>query len=204
MSDPVGHPIGLRPARLLILAAIVIAIGWLPVASVSACSCAFFGLPQAIAQSDVAFIGTVIARGQTDQRDGVWETTRVGFAVGAAKEAMPTPVVVNARLGSGASCGLEMALGEEWLVIASFNDGRAETNLCSGSAPLATLDEATMQQVMVALDVEPVPVVADDPLAGMSDGGVLPDTPLGILIAAAAVLLISIASLVAFRRSHPG
>jgi hypothetical protein len=205
MIDPPTRPARGRRARLLAAVVVVVGLGWVPVATVNACSCAFFGYPEAIAQSDVAFIGTMVARGGSERLGDRWETTRVGFDVDRAKDTMPTPVVVDARLGSGASCGLEMAIGEVWFVIAHFQDGRAGTNLCSGSTLLDGMDEPTRQLVTAALDAEPVPANGeDDPLAGMSNGAPLSGTPLGVFLAGGAVLLVAIVSLGAFRRSRPG
>lgn len=175
-------------------------LAWVPIATVHACLCATGGLPDEVAKSDVAFIGTMVAQGGTERRGEGWETTQVAFNVDRAKEAMTTPVVINAWLGMGSSCGLEMAVGQEWLVIAHVQDGRAETNLCSGSTLLGALDEPTRQRVAAALDTEPVPAAAgDDPLAGM-----LPIIPVGVWLAGGAVLLVVVTSAVAFRRSRPG
>ena len=150
-----ARPTLARPNRLFAALLVAMGLAWLPLTTVEACSCAFLGYPEAIVDSDVAFIGTMRARGGTERVGDGLETTQVAFDVVRAKDAMTTPVVVDTWLGNGASCGLEMAVGEEWLVIAHLQDGRAQTNLCSGSTLLGALDEPTRQRVAAAMVTEP-------------------------------------------------
>jgi hypothetical protein len=194
------------PHRLLAAMIVAFGLAWVPFANANACSCARLGgLPEAIAQSDVAFIGTMVAIGEDERLGEHWETTRVAFEIHRANEEMPTPAVVNAWLGLEAGCGLDMAVGEEWLVIGHLQDGRVETNLCSGSMPLDGLDEQARDVVATALDVEPLPASGEeDSLAGMSTDAILSGAPLGLFVAGGAVLLIAIVSLAAFRRTRPG
>jgi hypothetical protein len=189
-------------SRFLTAVTVAAGLALLPIATVDACSCAGFDPPTSIAGSDVAYIGTIVAAEAADQVDQGRETTLVAFEVQRARHKIETPFVLDAWLGSSASCGLSMAIGETWLVIAHHEDGRPQTNLCSGSRPLDTLDLAMRQQVAAALPVDPVPAPTDE-LAEMGEGLWHATIPLPVLLAAGAALLILVASLVAFRKARP-
>ncbi len=203
MRDPLARPIVERSIRLLIPLLVAIGVSWVPIGAVTACSCAPLGFPDAIAESDAAFIGTVRSHGSTGQpRDGL-QTVQVAFDVDRAKDAMTTPTVVDVWLGGDAGCGLDMGIGEEWLVIAQFDAGQPQTNLCSGSVLVDSMDEPMRKLVVDALDTEPVPAPNDD-LPEANDGRSMEGIPLPVWLAGGAALLIAGVSVVAFRRSRSG
>jgi hypothetical protein len=185
-------------ARLLLAAILAIGLAWLPIASVNACTCDRPSMPVMIERSDVAFTGTMAAVGGTERR-GRWDMTAVAFDVDRAKAEMTTPVVIDVQsFGNGSACGLEMAVGEDWLIIAHVEGGPPQAGLCSGSAMLASLDQPTRDLVATAMVVEPLPA-ADDPLGEMR-----PSIPLPVWLAGGAACLIALVSFAAFRRSRPG
>ena len=199
MRDLPARPAASRLVRLLVALTVATALAWVPIATVDACSCVGWSFPKSIVEADVAFTGTVSDVGGTEFGVAGWETTQVTFDVTRSKDAMATPVVVDSMLGSSASCGLDMAVGQEWLVLAHLDDGgRPQTNLCSGSTVLAALDGPTLAVVTDELVGVPVPADAD-----ASDGGWVSDIPLPVLLAGGAALVILVVSLVAFRRPRP-
>jgi hypothetical protein len=181
---------------------LVVSLTLAPSSVVFGCTCAGWEFPSAIHDADVAFIGTLIAVGD-EQGNSVLSATKVAFEVDRAKDVMPTPVVIDAVLGSGASCGLSMAIGEKWMVIAHGRDGRPETNLCSGSMPLHAMEGPTRDLVLEAMSAEPVPAADDELLGGMNDGSALSSVPLPVWLAGGTALLIALVSAVAFRRPKP-
>lgn len=199
MRDLPARPAASRLVRLLVALTVATALAWVPIASVDACSCVGWSFPESIVEADVAFTGTVSDVGGAEFGVAGWEPTQVTFDVTRSKDAMATPVVVDSILGSSASCGLDMAVGQEWLVLAHLDDGgRPQTNLCSGSTVLAALDGPTLAVVTDALVGMPVPADAD-----ASDGGWVWDLSHPVLLAVGAALVILVVSLLAFRKPRP-
>jgi hypothetical protein len=199
-----------------ILAAIVLALGctWVPMEAALACSCGFPGYREAIAMAEVAFVGTVVGATEPEQPGGdINPMATVAFDVSRSRDPMPSPFELGVTFGGGANCGFDMAIGEEWLVIASAHEGRMQTNLCNGTALTDSLDADTRLVLDAALQ-------AHDPLA--PDGGNEPDParepdekaeapamadevpaspfPTPVLVAIGAFLVIGGISVVAFRR----
>jgi hypothetical protein len=199
MRDLPARPVVRRFTRLLTALAAAIGLTWLPVATVDACTCLGWTFPQSIRAADIAFTGTV-SDVETDFGVAAWETTRVSFGVARSKDELATPFIVDTPVGSSASSGLDMAVGQEWLVLAHVDDGgRPQTNLCTGSTVLAALDEPTLQIVMNELAAEPMPADAE-----VSDAGWASNVPLPVLVAGAGALVILAASALAFRKPRPG
>lgn len=204
MRDLPARPIARRLRRLSAALAVAIGLAGVPIATVDACSCVGWSFPRSIREADVAFIGTMMAIGGPGAGLPGWETTQVAFDVDRAKDEMATPFLLDARLGDSAGCGLSMAIGQEWLVLAHLDEGgRPQTNLCSGSTVLAALDDPTLQVITDELDAAPSQA-AGDVTAGSTDGESPSSIPLPVLLAAGAALLIVVTSLVAFRKSRPG
>ncbi len=111
--------------------------------SVAACSCASLTDDEALAEADVAFVGTLQEIRVPD--DVVtWSSddpARFVFAVSAVYkgEAFEQQSVVTSR--DGASCGLEVRVGQTALVFAQtdgpgLEEGEVASNLCSGTRSL--------------------------------------------------------------------
>ena len=101
-----------------------------------ACSCA--GPPPAlgaaVARADGAFVGTLTEIGDPEGSGPVISSGRTvlnRFAVEAVAKGDIGPTVVVESAASGASCGLELAVGQRAGIIASRRDGRWSSSLCS-------------------------------------------------------------------------
>ena len=181
-----------RALRLFQATVLVIGVSALPFATVMACSCAFLGYPEAIAQADIALIGTVTAAEERGPGgvDGLPEAA-YAFDVERSTHALSEPFTVHAIVGDGANCGLQLAVGQRWLVIASAEGGRPQTNLCSGSSLYESLDEETRANVEAQLAVTTFTTSEDEAPVSL---------PGPVLVAFGGVLLIGLVSLFAFRR----
>lgn len=179
--------------RLLAALGLVLAVSALPLATVSACSCAFLGYPEAVAEAELAFIGTV-----TDAAEpaaGVDPTlvdpleVEYAFSVERAKSPMPASVTVRTVLGDGGNCGLDMDVGQRWLVIARAEDG-IRTDLCTGSTLFDGLEAELQQQISNGLSAE-VEATAGSEAA-------IEAPPWGVIGVGAVVIVVAAVSFVAF------
>jgi len=178
--------------RLLQAALIAVGVAIIPLATVSACSCAVQELPEAIASADVAFVGTVSSLEQsTDAELGERLTTT--WQVTSSRDPLPTAsITVESVKDDGANCGISFGVSEQWLVLAYQSEGGLETNGCTMSRPLGGEDPEL--EALIAEAMQPVAASAD---VGEPD---LP-VPVPVIGLGAAALFIGIVSLVAFRRS---
>jgi hypothetical protein len=183
-----------RLARLAASLALLAALLTTPAARVMACSCAFLGYPEAIAEADVAFIGEVLEADEPILGGGLDAEARYVVAVERAKAPMTTPIEIASWFGDGASCGLDMNVGERWLVLATLEDGIPRTHLCHGSGRWDGMDAATRSDVELLLDTVPA--------ARPADGGEILRVPLSVVVGGAAVLAVLAVSAVAFRRTR--
>lgn len=111
--------------------------------SVAACSCAQLTDDEALAEADVAFVGT-LQEIRVPDNVVTWSSddpVRFLFAVTAVYKgaAFEQQSVVTAR--DGASCGLEVRVGQTALVFArtegsGLEEGEVTSNLCSGTRSL--------------------------------------------------------------------
>lgn len=173
-----------RLSRLIAAAGLVLAISAVPAAHAAACSCAQMVPAEALAASDAAFSGTVVAaseaavpadRGLPFGPGGV----RYAFDVdGVAKGDVPASVEVLAG-GDSAGCGMTFGTGERWLVFATAEGGSLSTHLCAGNVPLAAGDEPP---VSVA-----TPEDIDAEEAGLA-------VPVGVIVPAGALLALAAVS----------
>ena len=184
-----------RSALRLVQAAILaIGVSIIPLATVSACSCAMQDLDEAIASADVAVVGTVASvepTGTADLGDGMLTT----WTLASSRDPVPTgSLAIHSVMDSGANCGISFGLDERWLVLAYRGEqGGLETNGCmmnrrldGGSDPEAeALIAEAMQPVTAETEVE--------------DQGT--QIPMPIIGVGAAALLVGLVSLLAFRRS---
>lgn len=123
----------MRPFALaFVLAALAAAVVVHPPKPAYACSCMMPPQPlEARDQAQAVFSGTV--SDVQPGKDGVlvtFDVARVWKGPDDARLTLTTP-------GSSASCGVEFAPGEEYLVYGFVQDGQLSTNLCTRTAPLA-------------------------------------------------------------------
>lgn len=185
-----------RPAVwvALLLAA---AASTMPVRTALACSCAFLEYPLAIAEADQAYIGTVTDVAEPPQPGlgvawGGQEVARYTLAVERAKEPTAQKAVVHAVFGSGANCGIDLGVGERWLIIASSEEGRLLTHLCTGSTSVEMLDGESLDQVEALLTATPTATEGEQSVGDLP----WPAIGLGVVLAILALL-----SALAFRHA---
>jgi len=188
--------------RYLLALVAAFALVALPVEQVAACSCAQTTVKDAAAMADAVFAGTVVDERNVGRGDGplraVAATAPMPGLVGQVMYTFKVDGVakgdVGAQLellggGDGASCGMSFAVGERWLVFASWDGAVHTTSLCAGNLLLAP-DEAPPLP-MTAPDAEVIP--PDAPME-------IPWTALGLL---AAIAIVLVASVIAFRSERP-
>jgi hypothetical protein len=179
-------------ARVALVLTLAVGATLVQARQAAACSCGWPGYEAAIEGAEVAFIGTVVAKeGQpvfADPLDSVLHS----FEVTRAKAPMPTPFTLKVAGGGGPSCGLDMSIGEEWVVIATSWDDGLQTNLCSGTVLASSLDPAELARIEGALP-------HDHPLGGepIEEGFFVPMPAIAV---GAVALIVALVSLVAFRR----
>jgi hypothetical protein len=173
-------------------AILAIGVAVIPLATVSACSCAMQGLPEAIAAADVAVVGTVASvepTGDVDLGEGILTT----WSVSGSRDPLDVEsLAIHSIADSGANCGISFGLKERWLVLAYRGEQGLETNGCMMNRRLDDGDaeaEALIAEAMTPVTVE---TEVDEPALSI---------PLPIIGVAAAGILIGLVSLVAFRRS---
>ena len=163
----------------------------------SACSCVAMTPEEALAQADVAFVGTVAEAPPMPEPapgkplvDPVPGVVPFGGAVpftflveGVAKGDVGQPATVMGGFDS-AACGMAFAPEERWLVFASLDGDALTTSLCSGSVALAPGEEPPVS--ITSVDPEP------------DEGGFSVPGPL--LVASGGLAVLLAASYLAFRR----
>ncbi len=184
--------------KLLAAAALVFGLLSMPIAQVSACSCALFGPEEAARGADAVFAGTVVG----DRSAGVdvgrpfaatvpfpeqFGQRIYTFAVdGVAKGDVASVVDVLAG-GDGAMCGMSFGMDERWLVFTTFDGAVHSTGLCSGNMPLEEGADAPLPLTApTAAEGEPVPA----------------ELPLPALALLGVVVLVLTVSWLAFRRER--
>jgi hypothetical protein len=177
-------------SRLVIAAILAFGLATVPTVTAQACSCAFSGYAEAIADADAAFVGTVI---QVDEpppdRGNGMEQVRYQFTIERSRDPMPAWVAVHSHFGGEANCGIDLDVGQRWLIVAHGGAGRLETNGCTGTARLDAIDARDRGEVVLLLGAVP------ESAAGAND-----PVPLEIVLLGGAALLIVLASALAFRR----
>lgn len=178
--------------RLVQAAILAIGLAIIPLATVSACSCAMQELPEAIATADVAVVGTVAsveATGNVDFGEGVLTT----WAVTSSRDPMPSATIaIRSVADDGANCGISFGRSERWLVLAYRGEQGLETNGCMMNRRLDGGDAEA--EALIAEAMTPVSATTE---AGAPD----PTVPMPLIGLAAAGLVVAVVSLLAFRRS---
>lgn len=188
-----------RPARMFRVVRAVAALSMalilssVPLASVSACSCAMTTLPDAIRAADVAIVGSTVGADAAG-RDEMGERVLTTWAVERSRDPMEgSRIGIESWRDSGANCGISFADGERWLVLAYSEFGALTTNSClqnrrlDGSDPEA---EAAISELLT--EVPSAEEAAAAPLE-------IPTPIIGIGLTALAVVA---ASIIAFRRER--
>lgn len=180
--------------RLVHAAILAIGVAIIPLATVSACSCAMTEFDVAVRDAEFAFVGRPISIEPTaggDFGDAVlttWSVERSRDPISA------TTVAVRSWPDSGANCGVSFAADERWLVLAYSGDGVLETNGCMQNRMLDGSDpagEATIAEILPAEvgGAEPNP-----------DGAV--SVPVPVIGMGVALALVAAVSVLAFRRQR--
>jgi hypothetical protein len=191
---PGTRPLGVhRLVRALAALSFSVAVTAVPLATVSACSCAMSELPEAIRSADLAVVATSVAvepRGNGDLGDRVattWDVERSRDPLDASR------VSIESWADSGANCGISFAVEERWLVLAYAGDGGVlETNGCMMNRRLDGSDPEGEALIAEALTEVPT----SEPV---QEAGINVPTP--VFVIGGAVVLLAAVSALAFRRS---
>ena len=155
----------------------VAAILWLsslaaPVAIVRACSCSWLGgteevAVQAMAQADVALIGTVTAASPVIGFGAMgFGGPNVRYSFDVERASVETDATIDVEAvddGGGASCGFTFDVGDRWVVAASRDGGTLSTHLCAGNTQL-TGEPGMAERLLARLPFAPAPETDDGPL----------------------------------------
>lgn len=177
--------------RLVQAAVLAIGVSIVPLATVSACSCAMLDLPEAIATADVAVVGTVASVEPTGGGD-LGEGIRTTWTLSSSRDPLDTTsLAIHSLKGDGANCGISFGVKERWLVLAYRGEQGLETNGCM------------MNRRLDGGDAEAEALIAEamTPVAATEATDASPPLPVPLIGLGAAALLIAAVSLFAFRRS---
>ena len=174
--------VGLVQAGIL-----AIGVSVIPLATVTACSCAMRELEEAIATADIAIVGTAV-RVEPFGRDDIGEAVMTTWAVEGSRDAVATAELpIRSVADTGANCGASFAVGQRWLVLAYGSEGTVETNGCMQNRRLDTEDAEAEAAIAELLTVTPEPEAAAA-------------APVELLGIAGGLLLVGLVSFVVFRR----
>jgi hypothetical protein len=185
-----------RLVRLALASALAVAIGWVPVARVAACSCAPAELPDAVGGADVAFVGRIEGAAPAAAAEpALGERVSYRFHVERSRDELPSAEIqVVAWADNGANCGISFAVDERWLILAYGVEGVLETNGCNMNVRLDGSDpelEASISEILTVVPEEAAPE---------SEAGL--DVPAPLLLATGVVAVLGLAGFVAFRRKE--
>lgn len=180
-----------RIVRPLAALAFSLGLSSVPLATVSACSCAMTPFGEAIRMADVAIVGTAVEStplGNGDGNDRLLTT----WTVERSRDPVEAPLIdIRTWADNGANCGISFGGDERWLVLAYAGDGGLETNGCMQNRRLDGSDPEA--EAMIAEALTEVP---------LSDGSVedivIPGPVLAIL---ATAVVLGAVSVLAFRRA---
>ena len=178
--------------RLLQAALLAIGVSIIPVATVSACSCAMGELDEAVLSAEVAIIGTAVSTEPAGGGD-IGEMQLTTWEVSQSRDDIDTDVLeILSAKDNGANCGITFGTDERWLVLAYAGERGLETNGCMLNR---RLDGSDPQMEAAIASMMPAAVTPDD--AGAPDV----EIPVPVLVVAAVGLLIAAVSAYAFRRT---
>jgi hypothetical protein len=182
-----------KALRALAALSFAVAVTAVPIATVSACSCAMSELPDAIRDADLAVVATSVAvesrgKGEIGERMATtWDVERSRDPIDAST------ISIETWGDSGANCGMSFATDERWLVLAYAGEGGIlETNSCMQNRRLDGSDPEAEALITEALTETPTG-------APVEEAGI--DIPVPILVMTGVVVLVGAISALAFRRS---
>ncbi len=184
-----------RPLSAIVALATAVLLTAVPIATVSACSCAMTEFDEAVRDAEFAFVGRPISSEPSadgDFGDAVlttWSVDRSRDPISA------TTVTVRSWPDSGANCGVSFGADERWLVLAYAGDGALETNGC---LPNRLLDGSDPDGEAAIVSMLPAKVGGPEPNV---EGTV--SVPVPVIGMAVALALVAAVSVVAFRRQRP-
>ena len=188
-----------RIRRALAAVALLVSLVVVPAGQVAACDCALRELPDAIAEADVAIVGTLVAGGVAEPAGvgpGAADPVEYTWAVQRSRGPLDTDRLrVRAMPNDGANCGISFEGDGPWLLLAYESDGSLETNGCLQNTRLDTAPPDV-------LDI--VDTLVSTPVAGEPTGGPAESVPAPVLVGLGAFAVVSATSILAFRRSGPG
>lgn len=178
--------------RLIQAALLAIGVSIIPLATVSACSCAMADLGTAIADAEVAIVGTV-ASVETAGNGNLGKGLLTTWSVASSRDPVPAATLAIYSIeNDGANCGISFGKEERWMVLAYRGERGLETNGCMMNRRLDGSDpesEALIAEAMTPVTVGPEAQESSLPI------------PLPLVGLAVAGLVIGLVSLLAFRRS---
>lgn len=185
------HPRSVRTAPLIAFTIAVLAT-LAPAERVAACDCALLEPAQAVRDADAAFVGRLESvaapdLGRQNGADASWH-----WSLERSRDPIDVSgITLVGAVQDGANCGVEFGVGERWLVIAHLDGSVLRTNGCLPNRPLDGAGAELDAEVAALL-----PVVVDSAATNEARGN-LPVSPWAI---AAGLLVVAVASVVAFRR----
>ena len=187
------RPEGMRRlVRPLAAFAFSVGLSSVPLATVSACSCAMTEFGEAIRTADVAIVGTPVGSTPLGKGD-VGEQLLTTWSVERSRDPVEASRVdIRNWADSGANCGISFGMNERWLVLAYAADGGLETNGCMQNRRLDGSDPDAEAVIATALTEVP---------AGDGSGQAGIDIPGPILAIVATAIVLGAVSVLAFRRS---
>jgi len=185
-----------RLLRPFLAVAAALAFTAVPTVTVMACSCMETSVEQAVAEADLAIVGTLVAV-QAPPPDALDQPMSMEWAIERSRD--PLEVDRATIIGwpdNGANCGVSFEVGTRWLVLASMTDGGLETNGCVPNRPL---DADDPESAVIAEAMTPVGgSTPPDPVQGAAE------LPVPLLVGGVALVLLTGLSMLAFRRRTPG
>ncbi|HSI99561.1 MAG TPA: hypothetical protein VLA59_04175 [Patescibacteria group bacterium] len=184
-----------RLFRPFLAVAAALAFSAVPIVSVMACSCMETSVEQAVAEADLAIVGTLVAV-QAPPPDALDQPMAMEWAIERSRDALDVDrATIIGWPDNGANCGVSFEVGERWLVLASMTDAGLETHGCLPNRPLDADDPES------AAIVDAMPPVGTSATPEPAEGGEL---PLPLIAGGGALALLAALSLLAFRRRAPG
>jgi len=177
--------------RLIQAALLAIGVSIIPIATVSACSCAMTELDEAVMSADLAIIGTAVSAEPAGGGE-IGEMQLTTWDVSQSRDDIDTDVLeILSAKDNGANCGITFGTDERWLVLAYPGERGLETNGCMQNR---RLDGSDPEMEAALASMLPSVTIADD------DAATDVEIPVPVIVVAAVGLLIAAVSVLAFRR----
>ncbi len=185
-----------RAWRALAVIGLALGLSIVPIRQVAACDCALTKLPEAIAEAEVAIIGTLAGVGAAPPNAGPVQPIEHVWTVERARDPMSAvTITIAAWPDNGANCGISFAADERWLILAYQSEVGLETSGCMHNTRLA---DAAPEQIAVIDSLVGTSVAPRQPVEPAAP------VPTPLLVALGALAVVAVISFLAFRRSGPG